>query len=316
MDMNKTNRQARRVSRRESKGYLSQDVAPRPLPPPLLPSALAASSLLVSHFEGTLYSLALDDAASSLTISGQVSTGGGMPSWLTLDREAGKVYVTDEACCLYGGSDGKAFIAAAQYNGGALINYKLPISPSSPTPIQHLKYTMSGPGPKPDRQDAPTSTPPSPTPAAASSSPPTSAPTSDINVLYTVNELGNSVTSWSVAYPAAGGCLTLTRGKTIATLPAGKNPPAGSKASEIRVRDNFIYASNRFDKSFGQNEDSIATYEIDPATGEFSFTSSNVAIVERDPATGRLGGLLANLVVGRPGAEMNEDGLSAVIWNE
>lgn len=246
---------------------------------------------------------------------------------------------------------------------------------------------MSGPGPKPDRQDAPhihsTFTDPSgrfllaadlgadvvrifsidadsgrltECPAAATapgdgprhgafwSPSDAAAGDSDINVLYTVNELGNSVTGWSVAYPEAGGCLTLTRGKTIATLPAGKNPPPGSKASEIRVRDNFIYASNRFDKSFGQNEDSIATYEIDPATGEFSFveitsafasfprsfdingdgtmvaiggqTSSNVAIVERDPATGRLGGLLANLAVGRPGAEMNEDGLSAVIWNE
>ena len=109
-------------------------------------TALAASSLLVSHFEGTLYSLTLDDAASDLSISGQVSTGGGMPSWLTLDSEAKKLYVTDEAwfgttklttysvaadgaltkeaetstpggelhSCLYGGDDGKSFIAAAQ----------------------------------------------------------------------------------------------------------------------------------------------------------------------------------------------------------
>jgi len=272
-----------------------------------------------------------------------------------------------------------------QSNGGAVINYKLPLSPAASTPIQHLKFTMSSPGPRPDRQDAPHihSTFTDPTsrfllsgdlgadvirifsidpasgkltecPAAATARGdgprhgafwgPADSADSDVTVLFTVNELGNSVTAWDVKYPADGGCLTLAKKKTIGTLPSGKMPPSGSKAAEVRVRDNFVYATNRFDKSFGQNEDSIALYEIDPATGDFEFveitsafasfprtfeingdgtlvavggqTSSNVAIIERNVTTGRLGGRLANVAVGRPGAEMNEDGLSAVIWNE
>ena len=160
---------------------------------------------------------------------------------------------------------------------------------------------------------------------------------------YTVNELGNSVTSWKVSYPS-GGCIKLDKSQTISTYPAGKKAPNGSKAAEVHVYDNFVYAVNRNDKTYGSQQDSAATYSIDASTGAITFveatnahtwyprtfqinkagnlvafggqTSSNVAIVERNTTTGRLGNQLASLVVGSPGQDGAENGLSAVIWDE
>lgn len=113
----------------------------------LLPGVLGAS-LLVSHYTGNLYSLnlATNGATGTLSIKQQLRAGGSMPSWLTLDSAAGKVYITDESTygspvlttvpvsadgtlgtpstakanggavhsSLYGGSDGKGFIATAE----------------------------------------------------------------------------------------------------------------------------------------------------------------------------------------------------------
>jgi 6-phosphogluconolactonase (cycloisomerase 2 family) len=162
-------------------------------------------------------------------------------------------------------------------------------------------------------------------------------------MLYTVNELGNSVSSWTVSYPASG-CLTLSKTQTLSTYAAGKSAPTGSKAAEVHVFGNFLYAVNRNDKTFGTEEDSIVTYSIDSASGSITFveatnahawyprtfainkagtlvaiggqTSSNVAIIQRDTTTGRLGSLVANLAVATPGTDGGEDGLSAVIWDE
>jgi 6-phosphogluconolactonase (cycloisomerase 2 family) len=169
------------------------------------------------------------------------------------------------------------------------------------------------------------------------------AGSTDGQMLYTVNELGNSVSAWKVTYPASG-CLTLTRTQTLSTYAAGKTAPAGSKAAEVHVWGNFLYAVNRNDKTFGAKQDSIVTYSIDTATGAIAFieatnayawyprtfavnkagtlvavggqTSSNVAIIQRDTTTGRLGGLAANLAIATPGTDGGEDGLSAVIWDE
>jgi hypothetical protein len=112
----------------------------------LLPAAASAeSTLFVSHYNGNLYTLTLSDSR-ALSISSQVSSGAGMPAWITLDFEGKKLYVPDEAgrgapkmgqfsigaggkltmtgqvqtpggelhSDLYGGSDGKGFIAAAE----------------------------------------------------------------------------------------------------------------------------------------------------------------------------------------------------------
>lgn len=111
-----------------------------------LPSALAAN-LLVSHFSGNVYSVSLTTSGETgtLAIEQTLRAGGTWPSWLTLDAEAGSVIVLDESSwgspiltqlsvsadgklgdgvvakakggnlhgCLYGGENGKGFLAAA-----------------------------------------------------------------------------------------------------------------------------------------------------------------------------------------------------------
>lgn len=168
--------------------------------------------------------------------------------------------------------------------------------------------------------------------------------TGTTTMLYVANELANSVTVWTVGYPAGGNCLELKKTQSLSTYPAGQAAPRDSKAAEVRVAGNSLYAANRNDRSFGPTTDSVATYAIDPATGAVAFveatsaytffprtfeinragdmiafggqTSSTVAVVARNTTTGRLGPLIAQLQVGTPGTVNNEDGLSHVIWHE
>lgn len=111
----------------------------------LLATPALSSTLLASHFSGTVYTLTLSDSAADLAVTSQVEPGG-MPSWLTLDSETSTLYVTDESwlggtklsawsvgedgelseageapteggelhCSLFGGEDGRGFIAASQ----------------------------------------------------------------------------------------------------------------------------------------------------------------------------------------------------------
>jgi 6-phosphogluconolactonase (cycloisomerase 2 family) len=164
----------------------------------------------------------------------------------------------------------------------------------------------------------------------------------DGTMLFLVNELGNSVSAWKVAY-ASSGCLSLRKTQTLSTYPAGKSAPQGSKSAEVHVAGNFVYAVNRNDKSFGATTDSVAAFAIHAATGEISWleatsaytyyprtfqinkagdlvafggqTSGTVAIVSRNVTSGRLGALVTSLLI-TPGTAGNEDGLSAVIWDE
>ncbi|ERT00602.1 hypothetical protein HMPREF1624_01829 [Sporothrix schenckii ATCC 58251] len=385
----------------------------------LIPSVSLAttSNLLVSHYNGNLYTLALTTGTGtpSLAVTSSIKACGQMPSWLTLDKVGGTVYCTDESgantgstltalsvgangalkvagtdrtpggelhSTLYGGSDGRGFIAAAEYDPSAIATFKLPLGGG--TNLQRFHYTMSGPGPNRARQDKPhphstftdptgkfllsadlgadlirifsisaadgklTECPAAQTGAADGPRHGTwwvpKAGSVDGTMLYVANELANSVTVWQATYPASGGCLTLKKTQSLSAYPAGKSAPANSKTAEVHTSGNFVYATNRNDKSFGAQQDSVATYSVDPATGALTFlestnahayytrtfqinkagdlvafggqTSSNVAIVERNATTGRLGGLVANLVVGTPGVPGNEDGLSAVIWDE
>ena len=161
-------------------------------------------------------------------------------------------------------------------------------------------------------------------------------------MLFIANELNNSVSGWSVSYPS-GGCLTLTLKQTITPYANGATAPQGTKVGEIRVKDNFLYSSNRNDKKFGSQADSITQYTIS-SSGTLTFTeltssygwyprtfeinkagdfvaigdqtTANVAIVKRDPATGKLTGQVANLRIGSAGTAENEDGVSAVVWAE
>ena len=159
---------------------------------------------------------------------------------------------------------------------------------------------------------------------------------------YTLNELGNSVSAWTVKYEAS--CISLSLTQTLSTYAAGVTPGPTTKAAELQIRDSFLYAANRADQTFGTAQDSIATYTIDAATGTLAWleaanahayyprtfqinkagdlvavggqTSSNVAILKRDAKTGKLGDVVASLVVATPGRPGEEDGLSAVVWLE
>ncbi|KAI0117900.1 Lactonase, 7-bladed beta-propeller-domain-containing protein [Nemania sp. FL0031] len=272
------------------------------------------------------------------------------------------------------------FFATVEYDPSTLTTYALPFQAGGKV-LQKFKFNMTAPGPNP-RQNAPhphaahvdptgkfllvpdlgadlirifsidatsgqlTACPPGE--AAPGDGPrhatfwgPSSNSTDGL-MAYTVNELGNSVTTWTTSY-AEGGCLALTRQKTLPTY-SGNTLATGSKAAEVHVAGNFVYAANRADQTFGAQQDSLATYSIDAATGALAWveatnahawfprtfqinkagdlvavggqTSSNVAIIRRDPATGKLGDLIASTQVATPGREQEEDGLSAVIWVE
>ncbi|KAK7952900.1 6-phosphogluconolactonase [Apiospora saccharicola] len=142
-------------------------------------------------------------------------------------------------------------------------------------------------------------------------------------VLYIFNELSNTVSVWTLENPPAtdrDGCLSLTKTKTqtISTFAPGTSAPSpNAKAAEVHVRDNHLYASNRDDQLLGRQQDSIAHYTIDPATGALTWgeaanahawcpttfdinrngtlvavggqATAKVVILERDPATGKSG---------------------------
>ncbi|KAF2792587.1 putative isomerase YbhE [Melanomma pulvis-pyrius CBS 109.77] len=161
-------------------------------------------------------------------------------------------------------------------------------------------------------------------------------------MLFVANELSNTVSAWSVTYPS-GGCLTLALKQTLSPYANNAAAPRGTKVGEVRVKDNFVYTSNRNDKKFGAQADSITQYTIS-SSGSITFTentssyswyprtfdinkagdyvaiggqtTANVAIVKRDVVTGKLTGQVANLRIGSAGSAENEDGVSAVVWAE
>ncbi|KAK0628778.1 Lactonase, 7-bladed beta-propeller-domain-containing protein [Bombardia bombarda] len=380
----------------------------------LVPTGVFGATLLASHYNGQLYSLSLTTTGSTgkLAITSQSTGCGTTPGWLEYYSDTKQLYCFDESWTgsgyiaqftvadngklsmtsqlrtsgndvhglLYGGPEGKSFVATAQYSPSTITTYKLPLSGSAK--LQQEKFTLSARGPN-SRQDVPhpheTGLDPTgkfiivpdlgadlirifkidATTGKLTSCPGGAASPGDgprhakwwksadgVQRVYTLNELGNSVSAWNVAYPAegSGGCLTLTRAQTISTYAPGKKGGPTTKAAEIRVVGNFLYASNRADQTFGNQQDSIAIYTIDAKTGAIAWqeaanaysyyprtfqfnkegtlaaiggqTSSNVAIVSRDPATGKLGGLVATLNVGSKGRAGEEDGLSAVVWVE
>jgi 6-phosphogluconolactonase (cycloisomerase 2 family) len=168
-----------------------------------------------------------------------------------------------------------------------------------------------------------------------------SAAAAEGTMLFVANELHNSASGYAVTY-ASGGCMSLSLKQTLTPYQGGATAPRGTKVGEIRVKDNFLYTTNRNDKKFSGN-DSITQYTIS-STGSITWTdntssygtyprtfdinkagdyvaigdqtTANVAIVKRDPATGKLTGQVANLRIGSAGTPENEDGVSAVVWAE
>lgn len=109
----------------------------------LVATTAAQSNLVASHFNGNVYSLAF--SGSQLTLKQTLKAGGTWPAWVTYDNDTRTVYVNDEAgwiaptitalsvsadgtlaqtaaarsngevySGLYGGADGKGFIAVVQ----------------------------------------------------------------------------------------------------------------------------------------------------------------------------------------------------------
>ncbi|KAL2144215.1 hypothetical protein VTI28DRAFT_9426 [Corynascus sepedonium] len=378
----------------------------------LAPGALGAN-LLVSHFSGSLYSLSFTNSNSSgqLSITSETDGCGVTPAWLQLYSDINKVYCFDESWmgsgssaeydvaedgslaltgnlqttgnsvhgALYGGSDGKGFVATVEYTPSTLTTYKLPFPGGEQIGLE--TFTMESQGPNP-RQDKPhphevhvdptgkfivvpdlgadllrvfriNAETGELTACSEGQADPGDGPrhivfwenAEGLQKAYVLNELGNSVSAWDVEYPAAdeaSGCLAFNKTQTLSTYEEGTTPGPNTKAAEIRIVGSFLYASNRADETFGEEQDSIATYTIDEQTGELAWleaansysyyprtfqfntdgtlvavggqTSSNVAIIARDPETGKLGKLVANLQVGRKGRAGQEDGLSAVVW--
>ncbi|KAH9985512.1 putative isomerase YbhE [Xylariaceae sp. FL0662B] len=327
----------------------------------------------------TVYCVDEDWNGSGLLASYTIEADGSLTQTGQLNTSGASVHGTP-----YGGGDEDSYgyIATVQYDPSTLTTYELPLTESSAV-IQQFKFNMSEPGPN-ARQNAPhphasqldptgkyllvpdlgadlirifsidaatgNLTACEPGQADPGDGPrhgafwaPEAGSTAGQR-LYTVNELGNSVSAWTVSYPDSG-CLTLEKTQTLSTYAEGSSAaPNGSKAAEVHVAGNFLYAANRADETFGPESDSLVTYTIDPTSGDIAFveatnahawfprtfsinkagdlvavggqTSSNVAIIARDPETGRLGDLLANLLVATPGTPQQEDGLSDVVWVE
>ncbi|KAL1594165.1 hypothetical protein SLS59_009000 [Nothophoma quercina] len=153
---------------------------------PLFGGAAAAANLYAAHYSGTINHLSFNN--DSLTLVNSEKTGQTLPSWITYDAAGKKLYLPDEnfvntnesavlvsysvdasgaltktgntttprggvATILYGGKDGKGFIADAHYHTAQISTYKLPLKDGKP--LQTLNYTLDGPGADPDRQEAP-----------------------------------------------------------------------------------------------------------------------------------------------------------------
>ncbi|KAJ4982751.1 hypothetical protein SVAN01_11756 [Stagonosporopsis vannaccii] len=375
----------------------------------LFMTVVCAATLYASHYSGTINTLYLD--GNTLRLVNSTSTGNKLPSWITYDSVGKTLYVPDEvfygassgnlasfsissdgvlnaarrgptamgivATSLYGGPEGRSFIANAHYQTSQISTFKLPLTGAQP--LQTIKYTMSGPGKLPSRQEAahPHHVFPDPTgdflivpdlgadlirinrvdhssgkliECGAGRPAPGTGPrhgtfwgSGSNTTLFVANELSNSISGWKITYPStSSGCLQLTLRDTLTPYQGNLTASSGTKVGEIRVKDSFVYISNRNDRSFSGN-DSITQYDIDadgklawaantnsfgtyPRTFDISKagdyvaigdqTTSNVAILARDRTTGRLGNLIASLRVGAAGTPENEDGLSAVVWAE
>jgi len=153
-------------------------------------SQTSAVKLLSTHFSGQIYTLDFDFQKPSLKVVGNTTGCGVTPTWLHLVEETSTVYCIDESWqgsgvitqwglgpkfertgaltltgsaptpgnsvhgFTYGGPDGRSFIITSEYSPSTITTYKLPITANS-KPLQMFEWTMSAPGPRPDRQDKP-----------------------------------------------------------------------------------------------------------------------------------------------------------------
>ncbi|KAL5114445.1 hypothetical protein ACEQ8H_007700 [Pleosporales sp. CAS-2024a] len=311
---------------------------------PLFGGVANAANLWATHYSGTLNYLTFD--GNSLALTSSSKTGNNLPSWITLDKAGKNIYVPDEvfygpstgtlvsmsignngtvkssgtgvtpqgvvANALYGGPDGKSFIANAHYQTSQVTTFKLPLTGGQP--LQTLKYTGSGPNKA--RQEAP-----HPHHAFVD-------PTGDFLLvpdlgtdLIRINKIDKSTGKltecgagkaapgtgprhgafWSPSTTSSriqradstflfvanelantlsswtvsypsGGCLTLTLKQSLTPYQGNTTAVSGTKVGEVHVKKNFVYTANRNDKKFSPN-DSLTQYTI-AKDGSFTFTDN------------------------------------------
>ena len=165
-------------------------------------------------------------------------------------------------------------------------------------------------------------------------------------VLYVTTETVSAVTSFHVSY-ANSTCPTLHMLESQCGYPNCFKPNAFAKAAEIRVKDDFLYVSNRNDTHYAPGFDSITTWDFrvndtltDPrlanAQGKWPRTfeinkegnlvavgnqvNGTVVILQRNTTTGDIGNQVASVSVGLAGNFSYSDGVSggvsSVVWKE
>ncbi|KAL1630706.1 hypothetical protein SLS54_000577 [Diplodia seriata] len=312
---------------------------------------------------GTINSLRVDDNGGLTMVTSQQSISGPVSS------------------VLYG-SPGARHLAVAHYSGSAVSTWGAPKN-GSLIAEERFPYTLAEPGAVPDRQDAPHEHEAILDPTGQfiivpdlgadlvrvfsydsagalteEKSLETEAGTGprhaafwtghsyygNSTFFYLVGELDNSVTTYAVTYPAAGGISFTEVSKTTSFGDAPE--PEGAAAAEIEVSpDNrFLVVSNRNDSSFEissayngtkQYSDSLTTFSIQP-NGSLAFEhlapaggsfprhfslngdgdliavalqyDSKLVIKKRDIQTGVIGDEIANISI--PG------NLTSVIWDD
>ncbi|PLB41287.1 3-carboxy-cis,cis-mucoante lactonizing enzyme [Aspergillus candidus] len=160
------------------------------LSPLLSAAAASSSqaNIYATHYNGNVYALSLTQRhndAYKLDLVSSLKACGPMPSWLTVDPDLHLLYCSDETgdpktngsvstlsisdkggslkeitttevpgggvhSVIYGGEDGKRYLAIAHYGGASLSTYTLPLKPNS-KPHQFIPYKLSKPSPNPQQ---------------------------------------------------------------------------------------------------------------------------------------------------------------------
>ncbi|KAB5523984.1 Lactonase, 7-bladed beta-propeller-domain-containing protein [Coniochaeta sp. 2T2.1] len=330
----------------------------------LLPTASSATLLYVASYSGTVTILNLTATTSGSPSLQSVAFSPGCgpnPSWLTLDKATSTLYCLNEGLSSPNGSlasfgtstngvltlksnvttplgpvsaviygNGRSGIAMAEYSGSSISAYNISASP--PAEVYVETFHLDGPGPVPDRQDAPhpheavldptgafllvpdlgadlvrvwnveTNTlalsPSVPLVAAPGSGPRHVAflKTEKKTFMYLISELANTVTAYAIDYHCDG---SLGFEQVFITNTHGENGtlPAGVTAAEIALSpDNkFLLVTSRGETPNANPGDPIITFSVDAATGALAHvqTIGTGGLIPRQFSISRDGTLVA-----------------------